>query len=61
MPTAKEAARRLIDKLPEEASWTDIMYEFYVKQKIDAGLAAAAEGRTVEHEVFERELRGDAN
>lgn len=61
MPTAKEAARQLIDKLPEEASWTDIMYEFYVKQKIDAGLAAAAEGRTVEHEVFERELRGDAN
>lgn len=61
MPTAKEVARQLIEKLPEEASWTDIMYEFYVKQKIDAGLAAAAEGRTVEHEAFEQELRGDAS
>jgi predicted transcriptional regulator len=32
------------------------MYEFYVKQKIEAGLRAAAEGRTVPHEEIKSRL-----
>ena len=32
--TAKEAALHIIERLPELASWDDIMYELYVKQKI---------------------------
>ena len=50
MATPKEAAKQLIDHLPEQASWDDIMYELYVKQKIEAGLRAVAEGRTIPHE-----------
>ncbi len=50
MNTAKEAAKQLIDHLPDEASWDDIMYELYVKQKIEAGLKAVEEGRTIPHE-----------
>lgn len=50
MQTAKQAARDLIDHLPEQASWDDIMYELYVKQKIEAGLKAIEEGRTIPHE-----------
>lgn len=61
MATAKETAKELIERLPDDAGWTDIMYEFYVKQKIEAGLAAVADGRTIEHETFERQLRGDEN
>jgi hypothetical protein len=38
MATPKDAARQLIDHLPEQANWDDIMYELYVKQKIEAGL-----------------------
>ncbi len=49
MPTAKEAARRIIEELPDQATWDDIMYELYVKQKIDAGLQASSEGKTVPH------------
>lgn len=32
--SAKNEARRLIDHLPDQVSWNDIMYELYVKQKM---------------------------
>ena len=50
MSSVKEAARNIVDNLPEQATWDDLMYELYVKQKIEAGLIAADEGRTVPHE-----------
>ncbi len=59
MPSAKESARQIIEHLPEQASWNDIMYELYVKQKIEGGLKAADEGRTVPHEEAKRRLLGD--
>ena len=42
--------------LPDQATWDDVLYELYVKQKIEAGLAAAAEGKTVAHEDAKRRL-----
>jgi len=30
MSIAKEEAKRLIEKLPDQVTWDDIMYEFYV-------------------------------
>ena len=56
MQTAKEAARHLIDRLPDQATWEDIMYELYVKQKSEAGLKAVKEGRTIPHEEMKRRL-----
>ena len=58
MSTPKEAAKQLIDHLPEQASWDDIMYELYVKQKIEAGLKDVEAGRTVTHEEMKRRLFG---
>ena len=56
MQTAKESARNIIDRLPDQATWEDIMYELYVKQKIEAGLKAVEEGRTIPHEEMKRRL-----
>ena len=56
MATPKQTAKELIEHLPDQASWDDIMYELYVKQKIEAGLKAVAEGRTVPHEEVKRRL-----
>jgi len=56
MPSIKEAARSIVDNLPEQATWDDLMYELYVKQKIEAGLKAADEGRTVPHEEVKAKL-----
>ena len=41
MSLVKEEARKLIDRLPEQATWDDIMYEFYVKKKLAVALKAA--------------------
>jgi predicted transcriptional regulator len=54
MKTAKDDARQLIDSLPDHATWDDFIYEFYVRQKIDAGIQAADEGRVVPHEEVKK-------
>ncbi|MBM2837756.1 MAG: hypothetical protein HW415_381 [Deltaproteobacteria bacterium] len=54
MQIAKEEARKLIDKLPEQATWDDIMYEFYVRKKLETALKAAEEGRVVSHEEVKK-------
>jgi hypothetical protein len=41
----KEQAKRLIEKLPEDMSWDDLMHEIYVRQSIEAGLADSEAGR----------------
>ncbi len=56
MSTAKTSAKELIDQLPEEATWDDIMYELYVKQKIDSGVQAVQEGRATPHEEIKARL-----
>lgn len=58
MQSAKEAARQIIEHLPDQATWDDIMYELYVKQKIEEGLADIEAGRTVSHEEVKAELLG---
>jgi len=49
MNMAKEEAKILIDRLSDQANWDDIMYEFYVRKKLDAALKAVEEGRVVSH------------
>ena len=50
MPTTdiKQEAQRLIEQLPAGATWDDLMYEIYVRQAIEAGLADSATGRTLD-------------
>lgn len=45
--TVKEEARHLIEKLPDDATWDDLMAEIYARQAIEAGLEDSREGRTV--------------
>jgi len=59
MSSVKETARAIIDHLPESATWDDLMYELYVKQKIEEGLADIEAGRTVAHEEVKAELLGN--
>ncbi len=54
MATIKEEAKKLIETLPEQATWDDIMYEFYVKMKLSVALQAADEGNVVSHEEVKK-------
>ena len=44
----KQEARRLVDNLPDNATWDDLMYEIYVRQAIESGLADSEAGRTLD-------------
>ena len=58
MAKTKKHALEVIKKLPEKATWDDIMYEIYIQKKITEGVKAADEGRVVSHnEVKKRFLR----
>jgi hypothetical protein len=44
----KSAARQLVNSLPDDATWDDVMYRIYVRQTIEAGLHDVDEGRLVD-------------
>ena len=50
----KSQAHRLIDTLPDDATWDDVMYRVYVRQCIDAGIEDADAGRTIDVEEVRR-------
>jgi len=52
----KDAVRRLLDSLPDEASYEDIQYHIYVQQKIDRGLEASERGDFISDEEIERRI-----
>lgn len=46
--SVKEEARRLLEELPDDATWDDLMYKIYVRQAIEAGLQDSEAGRTID-------------
>jgi hypothetical protein len=47
MTSIKEEARKLIDQLPENSTWDDLMHQIYVRQTIEAGLVDSKAGRII--------------
>ena len=41
-------AHELVENLPDDATWEDLMYAIYVRQAIEAGLEASIAGRTID-------------
>lgn len=54
MKTAKDEDRELLDGLPDEASLMEIQYHIHVRQKVQRGLEAERDGRTLTHEEMKR-------
>jgi hypothetical protein len=50
----KNEARRIVDQLPEEASWEDLIYRLYIRQSIETGLQDAEESRVESVEEVRR-------
>lgn len=42
----KEEAHKLIDRLPATATWDDLMYEIYVREVVERGLADSKAEKT---------------
>ena len=52
----KEEARKLIDKMPDDSTWDDLMHKIYVRQAIEAGMADSQAGRTTGVEALRAEF-----
>ena len=42
----KEEVYKMVDKLPNTATWDDLIHEIYVREAIERGLADSKAGRT---------------
>ena len=49
-PSAKKATQKLLERLDDDVTFEDIMYELHVLQKIERGLQDTEEGRVTPHE-----------
>jgi len=54
--TLKSDLHGMADRLPDDASYSDAMYELYVHMKIAKGKQAAEEGRLVSHDEVKRKF-----
>ena len=54
--TTKDLVRKLLDRLPDDATLEDVQYQIYVLQKIRAGEEDIEAGRTVPHDEVMRDL-----
>ena len=53
----KRVARRLVDRLDDDASFEDSQYRLYVVQQIERGLRDVEAGRTVSHQELRVQLQ----
>ncbi|HCL55647.1 MAG TPA: hypothetical protein DHW82_01370 [Spirochaetia bacterium] len=61
MVLMKEEAKKLIDTLPDDADWEDLMYEIYVREKIEKGLKAIKENQVLNEDEAKKRLLGHDN
>ena len=54
--TPKQAALKIIEQMPADASLEDIMYELYFRQRVDRGLREFDADQTISHEEVKRHL-----
>ena len=46
--TIKDKAHKLLDNLPDSATWEDLMYRIYVREAIEAGIKDSDQGHIVD-------------
>jgi len=49
-PGIKKQAQKLVDSLPENATWEDLQYRIFVRQKIERGIKSLEEEETLSTE-----------
>jgi predicted transcriptional regulator len=53
----KQATLQLVERLEDDVTFEDIIYELYVLEKIQRGMKDAEEGRVVSHTEAKERLR----
>lgn len=47
----------MLNDLPDDANWDDLVYKIYVRQSIEQGLKASEAGRTMSHEQIKKKYQ----
>lgn len=45
-PLVKDELRRLVESLPEDATWDDVRYAMYIREQVELGRKSAREEPT---------------
>ena len=53
----KKEVENILNDLPDDADWDDVMYKIYVRQSIEQGLKDSEAGRTVSHEDIKKKYK----
>lgn len=56
MPTAKEEIRRILDALPDDATWEDVQHSIYVRERVERGRREVQEDKIVADDEVERRM-----
>lgn len=51
--TAKEEVRKMLDALPDDATWEDVQHSIYVRERVERGRLEADRGEVIEQEEVE--------
>ena len=57
MASVKEEFRRMIESLPDNATWEDVQYSIHVRERIERGRGEAADGKILEEDAAERRMK----
>jgi hypothetical protein len=58
--SVKDEAHKVIDRLPDDADWEDIIYALYVVERIQQGLRQLGSDDVMEHEEFFDQLEEES-
>lgn len=53
----KKEVENMLNDLPDDANWDDLMYKIYVRQSIEQGLKDSEAGRTILHEEIKKKYK----
>ncbi len=56
MKSARKEVRKILDQIPDDASFEDIQYQIYVCQKTERGLRDMDDGRVLSREQVEKRM-----
>lgn len=56
MESVKQLAKRIVEKLPDDATWELVLYRVYLNSKVLKGLQEIDEGKGIPNEQVFREM-----
>jgi len=53
---SKQAALQIIQRMPDDTTLEEIMYQLYFRERVDRGLQELEKGKTIPHAELKRSL-----